>query len=210
MTRVVKDPEERKAELLDAAEALFIEKGFEQTLVSDIVKKLGVAQGTFYYYFKSKDEMLIAILERKWDLFLKTLTSQVINNLPDPLQKLNGLFQVLFSPIDHGQDEKQFFKQTDKTELLNMFHQQFDEIRAKKLKPIIQQIVKEGIEAKQFKELRNHQEISEIILYGINSYMHYYYPDLSNKDVYNQKIGALEELFEVIFGLEIGSFRFRS
>jgi AcrR family transcriptional regulator len=51
--RVTKDPEIRRKELMDAAEKLFLEHGYEETAVSDIVKKTGVAQGTFYYYFKN-------------------------------------------------------------------------------------------------------------------------------------------------------------
>ena len=65
MVRTTKDPEERRVEIIDAALTLFRRKGFDQTLVSDIVKELGVAQGTFYYYFKSKEEVLDALIHRE-------------------------------------------------------------------------------------------------------------------------------------------------
>ncbi|GIO30333.1 MULTISPECIES: TetR/AcrR family transcriptional regulator [Paenibacillus] len=55
MPRITKNPKERRNEILNAAMELFNTKGFEQTSVSDIVKKIGVAQGTFYYYFQSKE-----------------------------------------------------------------------------------------------------------------------------------------------------------
>ena len=61
--RVTKVPEERKQELIDTAERLFLEKGYEQTTVADIVREIEVAQGTFYYYFSSKEEILEAIIE---------------------------------------------------------------------------------------------------------------------------------------------------
>lgn len=64
MTRTVKDPETRRSELIDAAEELFLENGYEETTVSKIVRNAGVAQGTFYHYFKSKDEVLSAITDR--------------------------------------------------------------------------------------------------------------------------------------------------
>jgi len=44
--------------------ATFLEKGYEQTTVSDIVREIEVAQGTFYYYFSSKEEILEAIIEK--------------------------------------------------------------------------------------------------------------------------------------------------
>jgi len=58
-----KSPETRKKELLVAAEQLFRENGVDRTAVSDIVKKAGVAQGTFYNYYQSKEEIFAAVLE---------------------------------------------------------------------------------------------------------------------------------------------------
>lgn len=48
----------RRRELVSAAKRLFIERGFDQTSVSAIVREVGVAQGTFYLYFKSKQAVL--------------------------------------------------------------------------------------------------------------------------------------------------------
>ncbi|SDL77868.1 transcriptional regulator, TetR family [Dendrosporobacter quercicolus] len=64
ISRVSKEPEVRQAELMDAAEELFISAGYQQTTVSMIVKKVGVAQGTFYYHFASKEVILEAIFDR--------------------------------------------------------------------------------------------------------------------------------------------------
>ncbi|EGO65497.1 TetR/AcrR family transcriptional regulator [Acetonema longum] len=47
---------------MDTALELFLSQGYQQTLISDIVKKVGVAQGTFYYYFASKEAVLEAII----------------------------------------------------------------------------------------------------------------------------------------------------
>lgn len=62
--RVSKAPEERRAELIEAARFLFDQKGVEKTRVSDIVSHIGVAQGVFYYYFASKDEMIDVVVEQ--------------------------------------------------------------------------------------------------------------------------------------------------
>ena len=48
----------RRRELVSTARRLFIERGFDQTSVSAIVREVGVAQGTFYLYFKSKQAVL--------------------------------------------------------------------------------------------------------------------------------------------------------
>ncbi|KYK36355.1 MAG: helix-turn-helix transcriptional regulator [Theionarchaea archaeon] len=58
MIRVTKEPEERQNELINIAEALFMEKGYDLTTVEEIVRKAKIAKGTFYYYFKFKSDIL--------------------------------------------------------------------------------------------------------------------------------------------------------
>lgn len=70
MNRITKNPEERKEEIIKTAQKLFISKGFIETKVSDIVKSIGVSQGVFYYYFKSKDEIIDEIVDR----YIKEIT----------------------------------------------------------------------------------------------------------------------------------------
>ena len=62
--RVVKEAEERKNEILDAAEELFAAKGYEHTSTGDILGRVGIARGTLYYHFKSKEDILDALIER--------------------------------------------------------------------------------------------------------------------------------------------------
>lgn len=62
--RIVKNAEERKMEILDIAEHLFETKGFDNTSTNDILNEIGIARGTLYYHFKSKEEILDAIISR--------------------------------------------------------------------------------------------------------------------------------------------------
>lgn len=59
-----KEAEARKQEILDAAEALFARKGFDETSTGDILEAVGIARGTLYYHFKSKEDILDAVIER--------------------------------------------------------------------------------------------------------------------------------------------------
>ena len=61
--RIVKKPEERKAEMVAAATQLFAEQGFVRTSVAEIVSAVDVAKGLFYYYFTTKDDMVKAVVE---------------------------------------------------------------------------------------------------------------------------------------------------
>jgi AcrR family transcriptional regulator len=62
----------RSAEILDAAAALFVEKGVAATSIDDIVDRAGVAKGTFYHYFRDRTSMLQALRERYAQYFADT------------------------------------------------------------------------------------------------------------------------------------------
>jgi len=67
MSRTPQDPSVRMNEILDVADYLFFTKGYDATTINDIAKKMGVAQGMLYYYFKSKEEILEKLLDRHAD-----------------------------------------------------------------------------------------------------------------------------------------------
>ncbi len=56
--------DERKNQIINAAEGVFTEKGFDQARMDDIAEETGLSKGTLYLYFKSKDDLIIAILDR--------------------------------------------------------------------------------------------------------------------------------------------------
>jgi AcrR family transcriptional regulator len=64
MVRIVKDADERREELLDTALALFLDHGYERTSVEQITTMVGVAKGTFYHYFATKQELLEQLVVR--------------------------------------------------------------------------------------------------------------------------------------------------
>lgn len=55
---------ERKQKVMEAAQQLFIEKGYSATSIQDILTESGISKGTFYNYFSSKNELLISIFEK--------------------------------------------------------------------------------------------------------------------------------------------------
>ena len=65
--RIVKEAEVRKEEILDAAETLFAAKGFDNTSTGDILDAVGIARGTLYYHFRSKEEILDGVIQRITD-----------------------------------------------------------------------------------------------------------------------------------------------
>ena len=64
MTRTSKPAAQRRDEILDVAQHLFITKGVQATSVEDILKEVGIAKGTLYYHFSSKEEILRSLISR--------------------------------------------------------------------------------------------------------------------------------------------------
>ena len=66
--------DERKYQILNAAEQVFTKKGLDLARMDDIAEETGLSKGTLYLYFKSKDDLIIAILDRIFRAFSNRLT----------------------------------------------------------------------------------------------------------------------------------------
>jgi AcrR family transcriptional regulator len=91
MVRISKTPEERKQEIIKVSQVLFLEKGYLQTKVSDIVKYIGVSQGIFYYYFPSKEAVVEEIIDLYMNIHLNEARSVLKKDDLSPLEKLEEM-----------------------------------------------------------------------------------------------------------------------
>jgi len=71
--------EERKNQILNAAEQVFTKKGIDEARMDDIAETTGLSKGTIYLYFKSKDELTISILNRIFANIFKQLDARMNN-----------------------------------------------------------------------------------------------------------------------------------
>jgi len=65
--------EERKSQIMNAAEKVFIKKGLDEARMEDVAAETGLSKGTLYLYFKSKDQLIFSILEKFLQGFFKQL-----------------------------------------------------------------------------------------------------------------------------------------
>lgn len=199
MARVIKRPEERRSELLEAAEKLFREKGYANTVVSDIVKESGVAQGTFYVYFKSKEDIFLAILEEIREGIINEIESVQKDKHLNALQKLNSVIALEFK-LNRRHDT--LFVQLHHTENVSI-HQKYIISTINRLVPIYTAIVEQGIQENIF-NTRYPKAVSE---YHLVATKFLFDPALFplSKDEYVMRIEAAQDISEKALGLREGS-----
>jgi AcrR family transcriptional regulator len=95
MPRISKEPEERKEEIIEAASKLFEEKGYEETMMSDVAQSIGISQGLPYRYFKSKLELLDAVASRFGAEFLKLVLGLKFKQGDSAKEKLDKYFDMV-------------------------------------------------------------------------------------------------------------------
>jgi len=84
---------DKRDRILSAAERIFARHGFFAAKVSDVAKEAGVADGTIYLYFKSKDDLLISLFERRMQQVNETLKGAVAK-YKSPREQLRAFTQA--------------------------------------------------------------------------------------------------------------------
>jgi AcrR family transcriptional regulator len=85
--------------ILEAAEAVFARRGFDGTRMSDVAREAGIATGTVYNYFDSKEQVLQSLLAMLGNRFVDTLTVE-LSTVPDAAEGLGRLVRASLSYID--------------------------------------------------------------------------------------------------------------
>lgn len=94
MVRIVKKAVERKSEIVQAARSLFQTKGYDKTTMQDVMDHLGIAKGTIYHYFKSKEELLEAVTENIVDENIKQIQISMKGMMGNALEKIRLLVEA--------------------------------------------------------------------------------------------------------------------
>ncbi|MBN6189117.1 TetR family transcriptional regulator [Aneurinibacillus sp. BA2021] len=139
-----------KDKILQQSIALFEKKGFSETSIQDIVAALGVTKGTFYYYFTSKEQILMQIHLQYIDTILEK--QRQIMDHPDKTwqEKLFDVVHMLIHQIEpQGASARIFFR-----ELININGAFLDEILAKRdqFRFHLQYLIEQGIKQGEFRD----------------------------------------------------------
>jgi AcrR family transcriptional regulator len=88
--------QEREQLILQAADELFLEKGYHDTSIDDIAARVGISKGTVYLHFASKDELVFALLERGMRQLQATL-DDILASPGTPREKLEAVMRQMYS-----------------------------------------------------------------------------------------------------------------
>jgi TetR/AcrR family fatty acid metabolism transcriptional regulator len=144
--------EERISQIIDAALTVFAREGFAQARIEDIASEAGLAKGTVYLYFKSKDAIVAAILKVLFRREMRLLSRQQVSEAPaseqlleltrqlaGSLDRMKPFFPIVlefYSIAGRRQDVRQFLIEG------------FDQYRA-----LLASVVQQGIDRGEFRQV---------------------------------------------------------
>jgi AcrR family transcriptional regulator len=87
--------QEREQLILQAAEQLMIERGYHETSIDDIAARVGISKGTIYLHFASKEDLVIALVERGMRQFIAAL-DEILSTPGTPREKLSAILRQVY------------------------------------------------------------------------------------------------------------------
>lgn len=160
--RIVKEAEERRNEILDAADELFAQKGFDGTSTNDILEKVGIARGTLYYHFKSKEDIMDALIERYAVLILGAAKEIAVDKSIPVIERViravmamnlsGGSSEVIMDHIHKPQNA--------------LMHQKIQKVIINGVPPILTEIIREGIDQGMFNTPFPYECMEMVVVYA--------------------------------------------
>jgi len=211
---ISKEAEVRKKEILDAALELFHTKGYEKTSINDIINKVGVTKGSFYYHFKTKDEILDKIALQQAEELVRIFVGASGDNDRNPLEKINRIIAAMQEYRAETHEKRlKIFEILDKSENL-ILRQKIYENYMRLCKPTVSKIIEQGVREGVFLTACS-DELAEFYIQfslSVNGTLNKLILTLGENPENIEKIkikaAFYEELFEKILGVEKGSIRF--
>ena len=160
--RIVKEAEVRKEEILDAAEKLFAAKGFDNTSTGDILDAVGIARGTLYYHFKSKEDILDGVIERITDRLMCD-AGDIVRQKELPV--LERLTKAILSLNVESKIGHEIMEQVHRPQNALM-HQKMQTALLTGINPILTELIEEGNQQGIFHTQYPEATVEMIILYA--------------------------------------------
>lgn len=194
-----KEAEERRSEILDAADELFGQKGFDGTSTKDILEKVGIARGTLYYHFKSKEDIMDSLIDR-YSVRLLSTAREIAADKSIPV--VERILHVVVSMQLSGGTSQVIMEHIHKPQNALM-HQKIQKVIITGVTPILSDIIQEGIIQGLFSTPYPYESMEMIVTYA-NTVFDDELVEMTNEERYTP-IQAFIFNVERILGSERGS-----
>ena len=148
--RDVKDPEIRRAEIMDAAMLLFMEKGYTNTTTQDIVDKVNISRGLLYYHFKNKEDILYCLVERYSEKLLREIHVIINDDDKTAIEKIRAFIDATIISKDNVSAEGTELQKTVDLEENRYMLDKLSHKLIEKLTIYFERIINQGISEKVF------------------------------------------------------------
>lgn len=199
--RVVKEAEERRNEILDVAQRLFTAKGFDNTSTNDILNEIGIARGTLYYHFKSKEEILDAMIDRTTKQLVDKAKGIVYQKDVPVFERFTSMIFTL--NISNSSFGNEILRQVHKPQNALM-HQKIEARLLAEVTPLITVLIEDGIK-QGICSTDYPQEVAEMTFVYSNAVLDNL--DKYNDDEQNRKINGYIYNLERLLNMEQGSMQ---
>lgn len=161
----------RKEEIIKAASNLFSQKSYHDVTMDQIAGEVGVAKGTIYLYFESKENLYLGILEHTFETIESILEKEIAKEDPAP-QKLKKILRLIFQFYFQNMDVLRILTR-DETRLIREHFEFTERWRHRRIK-LYRKILEKGIKEGSFRSANT--ELMALIIFGLVGSVMFFYP----------------------------------
>lgn len=153
----------RRDQILDCAQELIAQKGVSQTSTNDIVKELGIARGTFYHHFSSKEDMVDGLVDRLNQELFENAWACAKDSSIGPLERIFVTLSALQIKNQLGRRILDHLHSSENA----LLHQKIQDSMVQEIPPIFAYIVEEGIREGIFQSKYPLEAMELFVVYAI-------------------------------------------
>ena len=194
--------EASKNKILDVAERLFMEKGYESATISDILSASGVAKGSLYYHYKSKEDVLDGIIGRITEHIV--VAAKAVANDPalcahEKMRRIIPAANITYSPYERMMQELHRPSNA-------LLHQKSIAQTLSAVAPVIAGVVEQGIREGVYRTPYPLETVEILLVAGQFIFDEGIFP--WTQDEMAARMTAFIHIAETVLGAEPGSFQF--
>lgn len=150
---------ERRLDLITVAERLFLKQGYENTTVNQIIASLNLAKGTYYYHFRSKEDILIAVSDKLISDTRQKLQTASKQKDHDVLWRIREILSIFHDDFYRNRAIWKLVYNDNNAAM----HKQVSKIGAKKFTPLLTDVLQEGMD-KDLVQVPHAHETAQVLI----------------------------------------------